>query len=373
MYVKNYKGNIVLVAAVMLSACGGGKKDQGQAAMMAHMKATVVAVPVQPASYTVAEKFPATLQANNIVQLRSDVTGYLEAIRAKDGSNVSKGQVLYEIDKSRYNAAYGQVAATLQQAEADLALKKRDYDRYKTLLDHDAISKQTVDQASTAVQTSEANVAAARAAVARAGTDVNHAMMRAPVSGKIGIVQIRVGDIVNAGQTVINTLVNENPMYADFDIPQGRLQEFMKTQSDKKFFVQFMTGERYPQPGKVLTVNNAVDPQTGTVRVRLEFPNAEGLLKSGMSAVVVMQYATPANQLAIPAKAIIQNLSETSVYTLSPANVIVPKSIVPGAVTDTMLIVNSGLNAGDKVVVEGLQKVRPGDTVNIAGAAPGKP
>ncbi|QJB38836.1 efflux RND transporter periplasmic adaptor subunit [Chitinophaga oryzae] len=372
MYLKS--NWIIILVALLGTACGGGKKQQQQAAMMGMMKATVVAQEVVPASYTVHTQFPATLTAHDEVAIRSDVTGYLSAIKVKDGSMVKKGQPLYEIDKSRYVAAYGQVAATQQQAEADLAQKEKDYERYKTLLEHDAISKQTVDQAYTAVMTSKANLAAAKAAVARAGTDVNHAIIRAPVSGSIGIVQIKVGDIVNAGQTLINTLVNEHPIFADFDVPQASIPQFyriQKGQGDEKFFLKFTSGETYGEQGKIQAINNIVDPQTGTIRVRLVFENKDGQLKSGMSGVVVMQYATPATQVAIPAKAIVQNLSETSVMTLTKDNVVKPVHITPGPVTDTMLIVEDGLKAGDRIIVEGLQKVRPGDTVNVAG--PGTP
>ncbi|MCW3464682.1 efflux RND transporter periplasmic adaptor subunit [Chitinophaga nivalis] len=375
MHLRNYKRTFYAAGLVLCVACGNSKKQQQAAMMAGKMKATVVAAEVVPTSYTVVEKFPATLMAQDIVQLRSDVTGFLEGIRVKDGSRVSKGQILYEIDKSRYSAAYGQVAATQQQAEADLAQKQRDYERYKTLLDHDAISKQTVDQAYTAVLTSKANLAAAKASVARAGTDVNHALLRAPLSGRIGIVQIKVGDIVNAGQTLINTIVNERPIYADIDIPQARLPEFIRIEGGKtenRFYIQFGNGERYAETGKILTINNIVDQQTGTIRVRLVFQNQDETLKSGMSCVIIMQYATPATQLAIPAKAIIQNLSETSVYTLTKDNVVKPADIVPGAVTDTMLLITSGLKAGDRVVVDGIQKIKPGDTVNVAGAAAGK-
>lgn len=375
MYLINYKRTFYVAGMILCAACGNSKKQQQQAAMMGKMKPTVVAAEVVPAVYTVSEKFPATLVAHDIVQLKPDVSGYLEAIRVADGSNVTKGQPLYDIDRSRYTAAYGQVAATQQQAEADLAQRQRDYERYKSLLEHDAISKQTVDQAYTAMLTAQANVAAAKAAVARAGTDVNHAVVRAPVTGKIGIVQVKVGDVINAGQTLINTIVNEHPMFADMDIPQARLPEFLRIRNgkggDEKFYIQFGDGTRYGEAGKVLTINNIVDPQTGTVRVRLVFDNKDGMLKSGMSIVIVMQYGTPATQLAIPAKAIIQNLSETSVYTISNDNVISARDIVPGPVTDTMQLVTSGLKPGDRIVVEGLQRVKPGDTVNIAGAGAG--
>jgi membrane fusion protein (multidrug efflux system) len=348
-------------------ACGGGKQPGGAGAP--HMKATVVAITVQQASYTVEESFPATLTGNNIVELRTDVTGYLEAIRVKDGSAVSKGQPLYEIDKSRYAAAYNQMNASVLQAEADLAQKQRDLERYQNLLSHDAISRQTVEQAATAAKTSEANVAAAKAALQRAGTDVSHAIVRAPLSGKIGIVQIKVGDIVNAGQTLINTIVNEDPIYADFDVPQDRIQEFTTRQQDsRRFLLGFNDGSMYDGAGQILAVNNIVDPQTGTVRVRLQFPNKSGRLKSGMTCVAILQYQTPDTALAIPAKAVMETLSEKNVYVVGPGNTLQLRAVVPGPQTDTMLVINKGLKPGDQVVVEGLQKARPGDSVNVVVA-----
>ncbi|MBV7529505.1 efflux RND transporter periplasmic adaptor subunit [Chitinophaga sp. sic0106] len=372
MYLNKYSNILLFSSAVILSACGGGKKNQ-QAAMMGQMKATVVPYVVQAGSYTVSEKFPATLTANNIVEIRADVTGFLDAIKVPDGADVQKGEVLYEIERSRYTAALDQSAATRQQAEADLAQKERDYERYKNLLEHDAISKQTVDQAYTAMLTAKANLAAAQAAVARAGTDVNHSLIKAPVSGKIGIVLIKVGDIVNAGQTLINTVVNEQPMFVDFDVSQSRVQEFTKLKvnpGDIKFHLQFTNGERYNETGELITINNTVDQATGTVKVRLQFANKDRLLTSGMSLVVIMEYNTAPTQVAIPAKAIIQNLSETSVMLINKDNVIQQKGIDPGPQADTMLLIRSGLNVGDRIVVDGLQKVRPGDTVNIAGATP---
>ncbi|TWI86914.1 membrane fusion protein (multidrug efflux system) [Chitinophaga japonensis] len=351
---------------LLLTSCGGGKSPGGSGGP--GMKATVVAVNVTPGTYTIRENFPATLTGNNIVQLRADVTGYLEAVRVPDGSTVKKGQPLYEIDKSRYVAAYNQANASLLQAQADLAQRQRDLERYQNLLQHDAISRQTVEQAATAAKTAEANVAAAKAALERAGTDVSHAIMRAPVSGKIGIAQVKVGDIVNAGQTLINTIVNEDPIYADFDVPQDRIHEFTGRPSghDRRFLLGFTDGAMYPQEGRILTVNNIVDPQTGTIRVRLQFPNKEGLLKSGMTCLAVLEYQTPDTTLAVPAKAIMETLSEKNVYVIGPGNTLQLRSVVPGPQADTMQIINKGLKAGEKVVIEGLQKARPGDTVNVA-------
>jgi membrane fusion protein (multidrug efflux system) len=329
----------------------------------------VVATVVEPESYNVTESFPGTLMANSVVEIRTDVSGYLEAIRVEDGSWVKKGQILYEIDKSRYQASYNQAKAALQQAEAELAQRQRDLERYQSLLSHDAIARQTVDQAATAVKTSEANVAAAKANLQRAATDLNHAVLRAPISGKLGIVQVKVGDLVSAGQTLINTIVNDDPMYADFDVPQSRYGDFMASSSQnasaKQYYLKLADSSLYPEEGKLLVVNNMVDPRTGTIRIRLQFPNERGLLKSGMSCVVLLKHPTDSTALAIPTKAMMQTLGEASVYTVGAGSVIQAKQIEPGAQLDSLLLVERGLQPGDTVVTEGLQKARPGDTVNV--------
>lgn len=350
---------------LLFTSCGDKKRSAAGAGAFGRMKATVSAVKVSPASYQITEHFPATLRAKSIVQLRSDVTGYLKAILVPDGAYVKKGQPLYVIDKSRYQAAYNQAKAALQQSQADLAQKKRDLERYQDLLEHDAISRQTVDQAATAVKTSEANLAAAQAALDKAATDLNHATINAPISGELGIVQVKIGDIINAGQTLINTIVDDNPMYVDFVVPQSQISQFTKEgSSEKEYLLQLGDSSLYPEKGKLLTINNVVDPTTGTMQVRLQFPNEKQVLRSGMNATVLVNH--PANNaLAIPTKAITRTLTETSVYTVDRHNVVQLKRVKPGEQLDSLTIIQKGLTPGDRIVVNGLQKIRPGDTVKV--------
>lgn len=344
----------------LLCACGG--KRQAPAGPMP--KPVVSVYEVKPASFDVTEKFPATLTGNVIVDIKSDVTGFLEAIHAKDGSTVKKGQVLYEVDKSRSQATYQQSEASVLQAEADLALKRKDFERYSNLLKQDAISRQTVDQAETALKTSEALLAAAKAARARSGTDISHSVLRAPKNGKIGIATVRIGDLVTAGQTVINTFVNEDPIYADIDLPQDRYMEFSRS-GGQRYYLLSGAGERYPHEGKILLVNNVVDSRTGTLRMRLTFPNPAGTLKSGMTAAVQVKSPTSDTLLAIPSRAIVELLGEVKAYVVDRNNVVQTRPIERGAVVDSLMIIRSGLQVGDRVVVDGIQKVHPGDTVNI--------
>lgn len=350
----------------VLASCANKNSSAGMQGKMP--PATVSVYTVSPSSYEINEDFPATLEANTMVELRPDVTGYLEAIRVADGSHVHRGQILYEIDKSRYQAAYNQAKAALQQTQATLAQNQQDLKRYQDLLTHDAIARQVVDQANTLVKTDEANVAAAKAALDKAATDLNHAVIRAPMSGKIGIVQAKVGDIINAGQTVLNTIVNDDPMYADINIPQSRLSEFSsKSASGKKFYLKLADSSRYPVNGKLIVINNVVDPTTGTIRLRIEFPNKQGILKSGMNGIILIQHPSDSGALAIPTKAIIQTLSENSVYVVDAHHAVRSEQIIPGPQLDSLTVIEKGLSPGDQVIVDGLQKVHPGDTVNIAG------
>ncbi len=356
-----------LSALLIIASCGNKGKDAKGMAGMA-LKQSVIAVTVKPAQYIVEQHFPATLTANTIVQLRPDVSGYLEAIHVKDGSQVHQGEVLYDIDKSRFQAAYNQAAANLQQAQADMAQKQRDLKRYTDLQQHDAIAVQVVDQAGTAVKVSQANVAAAHAALNNAATNLNHSVVRAPVSGKIGIAQVKLGDIINSGQTLVNTIVNDDPMYVDFNIPQNDINEFTATsgkRSGLSYLLQMPDGTMYSAEGKLLMINNMVDPNSGTITIRLEFPNGQHQLQSGMNATIVIKHPTSNSTLAIPTNALMQTLNETSIYTVGNGNVIEPKQVVPGDVVDSLTIINQGLEAGDRVVVNGMLKVHPGDTGTV--------
>jgi len=182
-------------------------------------------------------------------------------------------------------------------------------------------------------------------------------------------VQIKIGDIVNAGQTLINTIVNDDPMYVDFDVPQNRAGEFSvhttQQTASRKYYVQLAGGSLYSETGKVEAVDNAIDPTTGTLRVRLSFPNPKGELKSGMNAVVLVKHPSDSNEIAVPTKALIQTLAETSVYTVGAGNVIEARSVQVGPQMDSLTLIEKGLSPGDKVVVDGLQKARPGDTVQV--------
>ncbi len=355
---------IIAVAIFMIASCNGKKDAQGATTGMT-MQPMVVAVTVQPQSYTVSESYPATLAANTIVGLRPDVSGYIEGIHVKDGSWVTKEQVLYDIDKSRFQAAYNQAQAALQQANANLAQQQRDYKRYADLLEHDAIASQVVDQSRTAVQVGEANVAAAKAALAQAATNLNHAVVRAPITGKIGISLLKLGDVVNAGQTLINTIVNDNPIYADFNIPQGLIPQIKDKDAKLSYELQVPGGEATIPDGRLLLINNQVDPQSGTVTVRLEFPNAQQLLQSGMNASVIIKHRGSVNMIAVPTKSLVHTLGETAVFVVNNDNVVSLKNVEDGSVIDSLTIVQ-GLNAGERIVVDGLQKLKQGDTVRIS-------
>ncbi len=358
--------SLVFIFSFLLASCGGGDKKPATADQAAAMPKPVVnVITTEAQSYKVSSQYAATLEAYSIVKLRADVSGYLKFIKVQDGAHVRKGQVLYSLDKSRYQAAYNKAKAALSEVKTSLALKQRDLDRYQDLLKHDAISRQTVDQATTAVEAAQASLRAAEAAVESAATDLRHTDIIAPESGKIGIVQVKVGDLVSAGQTLINTIVNENPMYADFEIPQSDIAEFTDPAIKRTYAVRFSDGSAYDKPGRLVVVNNAVDQTTGSIQIRLQFPNDKGILKSGMSAIVLVQHPTDSTAIAIPTTALVHILAETSVYVVNEDNKIESRNVEAGPEIGNKTIITSGLKPGEKVVVEGLKKVRPGVEVQV--------
>ena len=225
------------------------------------------------------------------IKLTPQVTGYITGIYFKDGQKVKKGQKLYSIDAQVYKANYQQAIADLQVQESNLLKAQKDADRYHELDKHDAIAKQQVDYADAALEATKKQVAAAKATVSSVQSNVEFARIYAPFTGTIGISQVKKGTAVSAGQTVLNTVSTDNPMAVDFTVDQKNIYRFLNLQknkspkSDSVFTIAF-GDDVYPYPGNISLIDRAVDPQTGTIKVRLVFPNDKGLLKPGMNTTV---------------------------------------------------------------------------------------
>jgi membrane fusion protein (multidrug efflux system) len=354
---------------LLLSSCGQNGQQQQQGPPPA------VAVSVQTVATTKAvyyEQYPATVVALNQVDLRPQVSGFITGIYFKDGDRVRKGQKLYSIDLQQYEANYQQALANLGVQQTNLVKAQKDAERYHDLDKQDAIAKQQVDYADAALEAAKKQVEAARANVTAVQTSVRYATIYAPFDGTIGISQVKMGSPVTAGQTVLNTVSTDNPVAVDFVIDQKEIYRFSQLQAqevtDSTFTLAF-GNDIYPYPGTLSLIDRAVDPQTGTIKARLIFPNTKNVLKAGMTGVVRVKNNSADQAVVIPYKAVTEQLGEFFVYVVNDSNKVSQRKLLLGQPLGNNIIVKDGLKPGEKIAVQGVQNLREGAMVRIDTAS----
>jgi membrane fusion protein (multidrug efflux system) len=367
---RSIKIIVVIGLLSLLAACGG--KQQQQQGPPPPVAVTVEDVKSAEAKYY--DEYPGTVVALNQTEIRAQVSGYITGIYFKDGAKVIKGQRLYSIDQQLYNANYEQAQANLQVQETNLMKAQKDADRYHELDKKDAIAKQQVDYADAALEAAKKQVDAAKAYVNAVRANVSFATIKAPFSGTIGISQVRSGTSVVAGQTIMNTISTDNPIAVDFAVDQKEVYRFSQLQlaqktNDSTFSISFGT-DIYPFNGSISLIDRAVDPQTGTIKTRLVFPNDKNLLKAGMSTTVRVLNNASQKSLTIPYKAITEQLGEFFVYVVGDSNKVSQRKLALGKQIGMNIIVKDGLKEGEKIVVQGVQNLREGAVITTPPKSP---
>jgi membrane fusion protein (multidrug efflux system) len=354
--------------AFILASCAD-KKNTAQQGPPPAIPVTVTEVATTDAVYY--DEYPGTISALNEIKLTSQVSGYVTGIYFKDGDKIQKGQLLYSIDAEVYRANLNQAEAALQVQEANLLKASKDADRYHELDKHDAIAKQQVDYADAAFDVAKKQVAAAKANVVSVQSNVKFASITAPFSGTIGISQVKKGTAVVAGQTVLNTVSTNNPIAVDFTVDQKDIYRFIELQQNKSnvkdsvFTLAFST-EIYPYPGDISFIDRAVDPQTGTIKTRLVFPNDKGMLKPGMNTTVRVKNTSSKKSTIIPYMSVTEQLGEFFVYVVGDSSKVTQRKVQVGTQIGENVIIKDGLNAGENIVVKGVQNLHEGSVINAS-------
>ena len=371
------KNKLILIGTLaLLTACGGKKDDQKQ---QAPPPTAVTAVKISKGSATYYDEFPATVTALLQVDIQPQVAGNITGIFFQDGQRVKKGQKLYTIDPQQYRASYDQAVAQLHVQKANLNRAQKDADRYNTLAQQDAVARQLVDNATATLETAKMQVEAARASITQVSTNLKYTTIYAPLDGTIGISQVRLGAAVAPGATPLNTISADNPIAADIQVDESEISRFLQLQQrkdaarDSTFVLMLPGGGRYRYPGAVRIIDRAVDPQTGTIRIRVAFPNPNKELKPGLSGNVRVKNSTGKPQLLIPYQAVTEQMSEYFVYVVGDSSKVVQKKITLGARINDKVIVQKGLNEGEMIVTEGTQKIRDGAVVRVNQPGQGAP
>lgn len=360
---RNKHALLALATALLIAACGNGdNKSPAAVAPAGGMPPPpeVDVITVASGSATLTQDLPGRLQAIRSAQVRARVEGVLEKRLYKEGSDIAAGTPLFQIDARTYQAA----AAA---AQADLAAAKATFDRYKPLLETRAVSQQEYDGAL-------ARYKQAEAALARARLDLENAVPRSPIAGRAGRALVTEGALVGRGEpTHLVTIEQLDPIRVEFSQSYSdvlRLQQAVKAGKQKKAAgdstpVELLLedGTLYGEKGRLQFADLAVDPNSGAVVLRAEFPNPRRELLPGTFVRVRLPQAEVDNAIRIPQRAVVGSPQGQMVMTVDAEGKVAPRPVETGAMSGTDFIVTSGLKGGEQVIVNGLQKARPGSTV----------
>jgi membrane fusion protein (multidrug efflux system) len=312
------------------------------------------------------------------VEIRSRVEGYLVSINFTEGSLVRKGQLLYKIDPQPFLVAIDQAKANLATAQAGLEKTNNDVARYKPLFEKQAVSKQELDNALSAQEAARAQVDAHKAAVAQAQLDLGYTNITSPVDGVIGTTQKKVGSLVGRGETVLNTVSQLNPILFRCAIAEAEYLRLARRGADrdksleKKFGVELILadGTVFPHKGRLDVIERAVDPTTGTLTGQFRFPNPENILRPGQYGKARFVTDVKEGAVLVPQLAVQEIQGLYSIMVVKPDSTVEQRMVKAGERVDNLWIIDSGLKPGEKVIVEGLQKVKPGVQVSAKTIKP---
>ncbi len=377
-------GSTAWVLAVLAITAGCRKSEETAGAANQPPPPVVTVATVKRMTVPIYREFVGRTDANRTVNVQPQVSGILEAAPFAEGEPVNAGEVLFRIDPSQYQAALNSAEAQLSKARADveqskaqLAKVRQDVARYAPLAKQRAIPQQDYENALAAEKVSEAqvqqalsNVKAAEAAVAQAKLNLGYTVIRSPATGIIGERNVDPGNLVTP-QTTLVTISNANPIHVNYDLSEVdylRIMERIARRGGRErvrliYELLLPDGKVYPYKGRLYMIGRAVNPQTGTLPITAEFPNPDNLLRPGQFVRVRLTAGEIQDAVLVPQAAVQQLLGTRSVLIVEPDNKVAQRTITTSGSYEGFNIVESGLAGGERVIVEGQQKVRPGMTV----------
>lgn len=354
-----------------IAGCGDKAATSAAAPGAAMPPPEVSVVTITPKEITLTADLPGRLQATRSAQVRARVEGIVLQRVFNEGSDVKAGALLFQIDPAPLKANVEAAQAALARAEADAYQTRAKAERYQPLLATNAVSKQEYDEAVARAKQTQADIASAKAALLKAKLDLDYANVTAPISGHIGRAQVTEGALVGKGEaTPLATVEQIDPIYVNFTqssvdfgrikraIDSGRLKGANGQKASMKLLLE--DGSEYPEAGKLLFSDLAVDPGTGEVSLRAKFPNPAHNLLPGMFVRVRYEQAVADNAITVPQRSVIRNPQGAIVMLVGADGKVAAQPVKLGQAQGDQWIVTEGLKGGEQVIVEGLQKVKPG-------------
>lgn len=358
---------LVVIVVAGLGTFGAIRVDASSPAAPTIVPEVDVATVVQK-TITDWQSYSGRLEAVEKVDVRSQVPGTIVSVNFKDGALVKKGDTLFVIDPRPYAAEVDRAQAQLAAAQARTGYTQSDWERAQRLLADNAIAKRDYDEKQNAAREASANLKAAQAAVETARINLGYTKIVAPVAGRVSRAEITVGNVVSAGASSapLTTLVSVSPIYASFDADeQTYLQYLSRAKDGSKVPVELGLADEsgYSRSGTIESVDNRLDTSSGTIRVRARFDNQDGALIPGLYARVKVGGSEPHPALLIDDAAVGTDQDKKFVLVVDQSNHVVYREISVGSMQGNLRVVKGGLQATDRIVVNGIQRVRPGDSV----------
>lgn len=359
----------VVLAALLVAACGDDAANEQQMQAAQQQGVPVDVAPVIAQRITEWDSFTGRLESPKTVSLRPRVSGYIDMVAFEEGEYVEQGDTLFLIDNRQFKAEVDRLQAQLDAAKSRLALAKQDLQRAEGLRQSQSISKEILDTRTSEVEQANANVSQTEAALELARLNRGFARVEAPISGRVSRANITEGNYVTAGQTILTSIVSMDRLYAYFDIDETTWLNYQKAQqrSDavaaQPVAMRLANESDYDHWGKINFVDNQVNSSTGTLRVRAVFDNQNRALLPGLFAHLKLAGGQAHEGILVAEKAIGTDLSNKYVLVLNQENKVEYRAIKMGDKVGSMRIIKDGLKPQDTIVVNGLQRVRPGALV----------
>lgn len=376
------RGCLALLPVLGLAACGG--KEPPPPAPPDVKVATVLQKDVPIYVEAIGQT-----KGSTEIEVRARVEGFLESVDFKEGTPVRKGQLLYTIDPRPFEAALAQAKGTLAESEAQLARAHQDVVRYEPLVAKNAISRQEYETAVAVERAAVAAVDAAKAAAQRAELDLGYTRVEAPEAGLAGKTEVYPGTLVGRGQSTLLTRISQiGSIHVRFTVPEKDYLFYARRReasggkpgevANLPFELVLADGSVHPEKGKLVFVDRNVDPQTGTIMLEAAFPNPGGILRPGQYARVRAAVDLKKGAILVPQRAVSELQGIYNVAVVGPDDGVEIRMVKPAERIGTLWVIDEGLKAGDRIVVEGLQKVRPGikvkpEIVSIEESGEGPP
>jgi membrane fusion protein (multidrug efflux system) len=375
MNLRRFQGRFaaLLGAALALAGCGDNSQRQTQAAAP---PPAVTVVKVTAADIKPTASFTGRVEAVSKVDLRARVDGFLEKRLFTEGADVKEGDLLFTIEKGLYQAAVDQAKAAIVTAEATLKLADIEVARQTELVQRNVGAQARLDEVTAKQGEARGNLLAQKAALEKAELQLSYTDIKAPAAGRIGRANISVGNFVGPASGTLAVIVSQDPIYVTFPVTQREMLDVRRGQSPATpdayvIYVQLADGSRYKHPGKLNFLDVTVNQGTDTVQVRATFPNPDRILVDGQLVNVVAELGKGESVLQVPQQAFQVDQSGTFVLVVDKENKVQVRRVETGRAIGANLAVLKGLSAGETVITEGIQKVRPGQVVQAAEIKPG--